>query len=185
RPGAAMTTGSQSARASASPRGTPRPHRAPAISAHRGGRESAREGTYEAYRSALDLGADYVEFDVRRTRDGELVASHHGRSWGRAVTALGYDRLCELTGYPVPRVAGVVRMLAGRAGAHMDLKDAGSADAAIGSAVTALGPAALVVTTRDTRVARAVKHRFPAVPVGGHHRRGRRRGAQLRRTEAG
>jgi glycerophosphoryl diester phosphodiesterase len=36
-----------------------------AISAHRGGSEHAPEGTYEAYRTALATGAEYVEFDIR------------------------------------------------------------------------------------------------------------------------
>lgn len=38
-----------------------------AISAHRGGSECPPAGTYEAYRAAADAGADYVEFDIRRT----------------------------------------------------------------------------------------------------------------------
>src|SRR5580692_12642938 len=44
------------------------PGRGPAISAHRGGSEHGPGGTYEAYRNALAIGADYVEFDVRQTR---------------------------------------------------------------------------------------------------------------------
>ena len=43
-----------------------------AISAHRGGCESGPQETWAAYRGALEAGADYLEFDVRRTADGEL-----------------------------------------------------------------------------------------------------------------
>ena len=35
------------------------------ISAHRGGTEFAPAGSHEAYGSALEAGAEYVEFDVR------------------------------------------------------------------------------------------------------------------------
>ena len=54
---------------------------APAVSAHRGGGETARSGTYEAYRSALQAGAEYVEFDVRRTQTGRWWPfTRHGRA---------------------------------------------------------------------------------------------------------
>src|SRR5258708_978323 len=50
-----------------------------ASAAHRGGGEMGPQGTYAAYQSALAAGADYLEFDVRRPADGELVAFHPAR----------------------------------------------------------------------------------------------------------
>ncbi len=45
--------------------------------AHRGGPASgAPEGTIEAFAAAIDAGADWLEFDVRRTADGALVVLH-------------------------------------------------------------------------------------------------------------
>ena len=140
---------------------------APAVSAHRGGGETARSGTYEAYRSALQAGAEYVEFDVRRTREGTLVAFHHARpGWGRAVAAVNYARLCDLAGYEVPRMAELMQLLAGRAVGHLDLKETSCADEIVRHAVEALGPAGVLVTTEDGAVAAVLKRRFPAVPVG-------------------
>src|SRR2546427_377909 len=69
---------------------------APAISAHRGGGETEPSGTYEAYRSALAAGAEYVEFDVRRTLDGTLVAFHRARlgsGRGECAVAPGWTAL--------------------------------------------------------------------------------------------
>ena len=140
---------------------------APAISAHRGGGDTARSETYEAYRSALQAGAEYVEFDVRRTRDGTLVAFHPARlGWGRAVAAVSYAKLCDLAGYEVPRVAELMQLLAGRAVGHVDLKETSCADVAVRHAVEALGPAGVIVTTGEDAVAAVLKRRFPAVPVG-------------------
>src|SRR6266496_1283673 len=45
---------------------------AAAISAHRGGGETAPEGTYEGFRAALETGAEYIEFDISRAPDVEL-----------------------------------------------------------------------------------------------------------------
>ena len=139
----------------------------PAISAHRGGSENAPGGTYRAYRGALAAGAEYVEVDVWRTADGVLVARHRARAgWGHAVGSLSYARLCELAGYEVPRIAAVLPLLAGRAIAHLDLKEAGCAAEAVQQAAEVLGPAGVIATTRDSAVAASVKRHVPAVPVG-------------------
>ena len=82
-----------------------------AISAH-----GPRTGTIEAYARALETSAEYVEFDIRRTADGELAAFHDPRTrQGEVLAAISYSRLCELAGYPVPRVADVMTLIAGRA----------------------------------------------------------------------
>jgi myo-inositol-1(or 4)-monophosphatase len=53
--------------------------------AHRGDPVGARENTPAAFASAVALGADMVELDLRRTRDGEIVVLHDQtllRLWG-------------------------------------------------------------------------------------------------------
>ncbi|GHH73921.1 hydrolase [Streptomyces sulfonofaciens] len=48
----------------------------PVVVAHRGASGYAPENTLEAVDQAAQLGADWVENDVQRTRDGELVVIH-------------------------------------------------------------------------------------------------------------
>ncbi|QRY77904.1 glycerophosphodiester phosphodiesterase [Pseudomonas sp. PDNC002] len=48
----------------------------PTVIAHRGASHDAPEETAPAYLVARDLGADYLEADLQRTRDGVLVAVH-------------------------------------------------------------------------------------------------------------
>lgn len=48
----------------------------PAVIAHRGASYDAPESTRPAYLAARDLGADYLEMDLQRTSDGQLVAFH-------------------------------------------------------------------------------------------------------------
>lgn len=141
--------------------------RVPAISAHRGGGENAPEGTYAAYRSALAAGAEYAEFDARRTSDGTLVACHRARAgWGHAVARVSYARLCELAGYEVPRLDELMQLLAGRAVAHLDLKDTRYAGMIVARALAVLGPGGLVVTTESGVVAGSLRRQFPALPIG-------------------
>lgn len=48
----------------------------PLIVAHRGASRAAPENTIVAFRRAVDLGADGIEFDVQRIADGSLVVFH-------------------------------------------------------------------------------------------------------------
>ncbi|KII31418.1 glycerophosphodiester phosphodiesterase [Pseudomonas fluorescens] len=50
------------------------PH--PAVIAHRGASFDAPESTAAAYKAARDLGADYLELDLQRSKDGVLFALH-------------------------------------------------------------------------------------------------------------
>ncbi len=69
--------------------------------AHRGDPEVARENTLPAFAAAVAAGADMVELDLRRTRDGAIVVLHDQtleRLWGRdaSVGDLELDEVREL-----------------------------------------------------------------------------------------
>lgn len=49
------------------------------ISAHRGANEFGPENTLLAYRRAIAMGVDYIEIDVRTTRDNRLVSLHDSK----------------------------------------------------------------------------------------------------------
>ncbi len=46
------------------------------VIAHRGGAALAPENTMTAFENAIAVGAEYMEFDIHRTKDGELVIMH-------------------------------------------------------------------------------------------------------------
>ncbi|MGC9320607.1 MAG: glycerophosphodiester phosphodiesterase [Armatimonadota bacterium] len=50
----------------------------PLVCAHRGRSGIAPENTMAAFEAAVELGADFMELDVRMTADGELVCIHDG-----------------------------------------------------------------------------------------------------------
>jgi glycerophosphoryl diester phosphodiesterase len=134
---------------------------APAVSAH-----GPRAGAIDAYVHALETGAEYVEFDIRRTADGELAAFHDARTrQGEALAAISYGRLCEQAGYEVPRVADVMALIAGKAIGHLDLKDTGGEERVVELALDLLGPGRFVVTTLEDESVAAVKARYPGVPA--------------------
>jgi glycerophosphoryl diester phosphodiesterase len=145
---------------------------APRISAHRGGAEGGPPDSYSAYRRALEAGADYLEFDVRRTVDCELVAYHDARlRSGRPVAETSYAELCQAAGHQVPTTLGIFQLLAGQsrtypAGAHVDLKDAAAGPPVVAQALAVLESASVIVTSRDPAVVQAIKSRHPEVGAG-------------------
>lgn len=76
------------------------------VIAHRGASYLAKhENTLEAFKIAIDLKTDMVEFDVRQTKDKELVIYHNDNIDGLLLTNLNYDELNEIaqkSGYRIP-----------------------------------------------------------------------------------
>jgi glycerophosphoryl diester phosphodiesterase len=71
--------------------------------AHRGASRRLPENTLEAYRRALDDGADALELDVHATRDGVVVASHDpdGRRVAGVARTIAASTLAEVRGWPL------------------------------------------------------------------------------------
>jgi glycerophosphoryl diester phosphodiesterase len=64
------------------------------VVAHRGASARYPENTVDAFRGARELGADWVELDVRRTADGRLAVHHDAHlPDGRAIVELDADDL--------------------------------------------------------------------------------------------
>lgn len=136
------------------------------IGAHRGGAEEATPGTLEAFQRAAERGFDYVEFDVRRLADGELVAFHDPDCNGRPLRALILAELRREAGYPVPLVEEVMGALRSRARAHIDLKESGYEADVVALADALLGAGSYVMTSLEDLVIAGLERDFPAVRAG-------------------
>jgi glycerophosphoryl diester phosphodiesterase len=109
--------------------------------AHRGASALYPENTLRAFIAAADLGADMCEFDVRMTRDGEVVVIHDatvnrttdGRGRVAAMSASAMKRLdagvrfgAEFRGERIPTLAEVAGALGERrCGMDVELKARG------------------------------------------------------------
>jgi len=112
--------------------------------AHRGASALCPENTLRAFIAATELGADMCEFDVRMTRDHEVVVIHdatvnrttNGRGRVAAMNAEAIKRLdagvrfgAEFRDEPIPTLAEVAAALGGRCGRRcgmdVELKERG------------------------------------------------------------
>jgi glycerophosphoryl diester phosphodiesterase len=103
----------------------------PLVIAHRGawGRAApggAAKNTLEAFEGAISLGADMIEFDVRRTRDDQLIAYHDARVRAVPTSSLRYDALrAKGSRSRPPRLDDVLALAKGRIALNLELKEPG------------------------------------------------------------
>ena len=166
------------------------------VVAHRGASARAPENTLSAVRAAIACGADAVEIDVRRSRDGEFVVLHDptlGRTtdvgvppWKRTAPRVDQLTLAELrrldagswkapsfVGERIPTLAEVMDLLASsRVGLLVELKrPVGSeprhlTDLAALIRETALPHRRITVQSFDAHVVHDLRHLLPSVSLG-------------------
>jgi glycerophosphoryl diester phosphodiesterase len=87
------------------------------VVAHRGASSEAPENTLAAFERAIEVGADMIEFDVRRAHDGKLVISH--------------DPIGQLPA-ELPTLQETLQLAQGRIQLDVELKEPGCERDAIG-----------------------------------------------------
>ncbi|HQN01451.1 MAG TPA: glycerophosphodiester phosphodiesterase family protein, partial [Candidatus Hydrogenedentes bacterium] len=110
------------------------------VVAHRGAHQGIPENTLAAYRHAIELGADFVEIDLRETKDGRLVSMHNATVDAYTKDATGDVRsftLAELKALDIgsrvgpewaeeriPTFEEILEVCKGKIGIYLDLKHA-------------------------------------------------------------
>lgn len=109
------------------------------IACHRGANEYAPENTKAAAEKCIEWGADYVEIDVRTSKDGVLYIIHdpsvgrttNGKGLVRQLTSDELDALDagswfdeKFAGEKVPRLEPYLRWIKGQSKVYFDVKDA-------------------------------------------------------------
>lgn len=108
---------------------------APKVIAHRGASAQRPENTFPAYELAVAQGADMIEIDLHRARDGEVVVTHDwnldrlGGRGGIADHTLAQIRDLDAGGgEAVPRLDEVLDRFGSRVAFNLELKRARRAD---------------------------------------------------------
>ena len=86
------------------------------VVAHRGGAALAPENTLTAFQNAVTVGAKWIEFDIHRTKDGELVIMHddtvdrttNGSGMIKDMTAADFAALQMADGKTPPTLDAVI-----------------------------------------------------------------------------
>jgi glycerophosphoryl diester phosphodiesterase len=101
----------------------------PSVIAHRGAwGVGVPENTLAAFEQAIDLGADMIEFDVRRTRDRELIIFHDAELAGAPIASLTRSEIEGLTGVLPPLLEEALELARGRIALDVEVKEDGYVD---------------------------------------------------------
>lgn len=131
------------------------------IIAHRGNSGPLPENTLIAINSAIELGVDMVEIDVRLTKDAVPILMHsdrvdHTTSGTGLVADLTWDELMtldagswrgpEFAGQSICSLQEILELTVGRVALNLDLKDPAAAEPTVMAAVEAGASAGVVIT---------------------------------------
>jgi glycerophosphoryl diester phosphodiesterase len=110
------------------------------VIAHRGAHQGIPENSLPAYQKAIDLGCDFVEIDIRTTKDGHFVSVHNSTIGSYVDGNTGSVRnmtLAELKALDIgeklgkdwkytriPTFEEILQLCQGKIGIYLDLKDA-------------------------------------------------------------
>ena len=101
----------------------------PSVIAHRGvWGAGVPENSLPAFEQAIDLGADMIEFDVRRTRERDLIIFHDAELAGAPVASLTRSEIEDLAGVLPPLLEEALELAYGRIALDVELKEDGYAD---------------------------------------------------------
>jgi glycerophosphoryl diester phosphodiesterase len=163
----------------------------PLVVAHRGAWGAAPQNSLAALETAIELGCDMVELDVRVTRDRRLAVIHDARAGAGVGSLVSGLTLAELQGRlgpgAAPELEAMIERAAGRIALDVELKVDAAVPAVLDVLARHLTPDAYVVTSFVDGALAAVGALAPEVRTGlliGPGRRSRRLERRLEATEA-
>lgn len=141
----------------------------PLIIAHRGASAYARENTLEAFRIAMEMGADMIEFDVRITGDDVLILYHDSDIKGRPIRDLTYNEVHGIAmeaGYIVPTLEETFDFTQGKIKLDIELKEDGYALKVAELAGNYMDTGNFIITSSLDSPVRTIKERYTEIRTG-------------------
>ncbi len=139
------------------------------IIAHRGAPGYAKENTIESFEKAMALGADMIEFDVRRTKDNVLIVYHDGLIQGKPIKGLTYEEVSQIArnqGFDIPTVEEVLKCSRGKIKLDVELKEEGFEKEIVELLSRYFKEEQFVITSFNDSSLKSIKDNYPEIKVG-------------------
>ncbi len=109
------------------------------IIGHRGANNVAPENTLKSFKKAIELGADYIEFDIHKSKDGKIVVMHDSSTFATtghkgSIRRMTLEELKELDcgeGEKIPTLREVIELAKGKIGLQIEIKAKSLADSLV------------------------------------------------------
>jgi len=147
----------------------------PLVIAHRGDSSRALENSLEAFRLALSVPVDMIEFDIRKSRDNNLYVMHDKETGRTADSNIDIERSLSddiagirlKNGEPIPTLNDVLALVAGKVGLNIEVKSEGAGALTAAHIVGTGYPGRLMISSFKEREVIDAKRVMPNVPVAG------------------
>lgn len=139
------------------------------IIAHRGAANDARENTIESFERASILGADMIEFDVRRTKDNILIVFHDEMIQGHSTKDLTFGAMSQMARqleFEIPTVEEVLKWSKGKIKLDVELKEEGYEKEIVELLSGYFEKDQFVITSFNDASLRVIKERYPDIKTG-------------------
>jgi len=131
--------------------------------------KNCRENTLEAYRQAIEVGADAIELDVRKTKDDVLVLFHDELIGFSPINQLTYEEINYVAGdlgFQVPTLVEVLKLVRGKIQLDVELKEKDYEADVINLLLKYLTIKEFIVTSFQFESLSAIKLNYPQVKTG-------------------
>jgi glycerophosphoryl diester phosphodiesterase len=139
------------------------------IIGHRGAPSYAKENTINSFKKAMSLGADMIEFDVRRTKDNVFIVYHDGFIQGKPINELTYKEIRKIArdrGFDLPTLEKVLKWSRGRIKLDVELKEEGYEKGIVELLFKYLKGDQFVITSFNDSSLKSIKDNYPDIKVG-------------------
>ncbi|MBW4652164.1 MAG: glycerophosphodiester phosphodiesterase [Kaiparowitsia implicata GSE-PSE-MK54-09C] len=137
----------------------------PQIIAHRGASAYEKENTLAAFEKAIALGADMIEFDVRRTKDKRLIIYHDPTLKDRPIRKLTLDDVRTVDA-DVLTLEEALELCIGRIRLDVELKGMGFEKEIVRLLLASGSPQQFVVTSFYPAAIQRIKKKCPDIMTG-------------------
>ncbi|MEN9221948.1 MAG: glycerophosphodiester phosphodiesterase [Thermostichus sp. BF3_bins_97] len=135
------------------------------IIAHRGDHTQAEENTLAAFTAAIEVGADQIELDIRRSQDGIPLIFHDAECWGQPLAELTWAEI-QARKPTIPTLKETLLHIQGRISLDIELKETGYEEQILSVIRDILTPEEFVITSFLPEVIQRVKTLDADLSVG-------------------
>jgi glycerophosphoryl diester phosphodiesterase len=147
--------------------------RTPLVIAHRGNSFFILENSLAAIRSAVSLGVDMIEIDIRKSIDNRLYVMHDKTTGRTAEESVDIEQTASerintirlKNGEPIPFLADVLDVVGGACGLNLEIKSAGAGALTAQHLLASGYRGPVLVSSFQEDEVLAVRGVLPALPV--------------------
>ncbi len=139
------------------------------VIAHRGASAYATENTTESFTKAVEMGADYIEFDIRSTKDNVFVVYHDSNIGKSQINDTNYDdlrQLCKNRGFDLPKLKEVVGVIGDSVSLDAHLKTTERVTEAVDLMLDSVNEERIMITSEHMDALSDVRSEYPDIKLG-------------------